>query len=235
MKPQSNVIKFDFHIHTTRSDGKCDPEVVVKRAKECGLNMIAITDHNNCVCGLDPKEVYEKHGIRLVYGFELSFLRGHILVLGIDPTISESMLKEWNLSAKCIKARVSKDKIKVILRWCIENNGLLIAAHPCIPSGFMSLKTKFLVELYQEGLIHGVESHNDVVDMRAPKRIYNLWHKRVKRIINEYNIPAYSNSDAHKIERLGNVYNIIELENPDTIIDVLKAGKIEIKHGRRKD
>lgn len=37
---------FDFHIHTSNSDGEESPDVVIEKAKAVGLSLIAITDHN---------------------------------------------------------------------------------------------------------------------------------------------------------------------------------------------
>jgi predicted metal-dependent phosphoesterase TrpH len=227
---KNQTIKFDFHIHTTRSDGKHSPEETVKYAKEVGLDMIAITDHNTSNHGLNPDEIYKKYGIYLINGFELSLFQGHILILGIDPIKAELQLREWGLRKNSKKVRMRTKKIKEILKWAVDNGGLIIAAHPCIPSGFMSLKSKLLIELFEEGLIHGAEIHNDDIDRRIPTKIYNIWHRRVYNVLKKYNIPAYSNSDTHQIERLGGTYNIIKIDNPKKIIERLKTGRINLEY-----
>ncbi len=40
-------MKIDLHIHTTYSDGTFSPEMVIDTALECGLDVIALTDHDN--------------------------------------------------------------------------------------------------------------------------------------------------------------------------------------------
>lgn len=40
-------MKVDLHIHTTYSDGAFSPEMIVDTAVNCGLNVIALTDHDN--------------------------------------------------------------------------------------------------------------------------------------------------------------------------------------------
>lgn len=40
-------MKIDLHIHTTYSDGMLNPEQIVDTALECGLDCIALTDHDN--------------------------------------------------------------------------------------------------------------------------------------------------------------------------------------------
>jgi predicted metal-dependent phosphoesterase TrpH len=42
---RSNV-RCDLHIHTTLSDGRFSPEVVIERAAKAGLGLIALTDHD---------------------------------------------------------------------------------------------------------------------------------------------------------------------------------------------
>jgi len=39
-------MKADLHLHTTASDGRLEPQEIVRRAVEVGLDVIAITDHD---------------------------------------------------------------------------------------------------------------------------------------------------------------------------------------------
>ncbi len=62
----------DFHSHTSYSDGYYTPEVVVKRAKENGLDVLGITDHDS-VFGVDEAfEIGQKEGLFILKGLELS-------------------------------------------------------------------------------------------------------------------------------------------------------------------
>lgn len=40
--------KVNLHLHTTFSDGKCEPTELIKQAKTKNFKYIAITDHNTC-------------------------------------------------------------------------------------------------------------------------------------------------------------------------------------------
>ena len=40
-------MKIDLHLHTTASDGSMTPSQVVEWAKRTGLDLIAITDHED--------------------------------------------------------------------------------------------------------------------------------------------------------------------------------------------
>lgn len=59
---------FDFHIHTSNSDGEESPDVVIEKAKAVGLSLIAITDHNRFTF-TTCKEV---EGMLVIPGIEFS-------------------------------------------------------------------------------------------------------------------------------------------------------------------
>ena len=50
-------MKGDFHIHTYYSDGVFSPEKIVDLAVEAGLEVIALTDHDN-VLSYDVAQQY---------------------------------------------------------------------------------------------------------------------------------------------------------------------------------
>lgn len=64
--------RFDMHVHTTASDGIWRPAEIVRRARECGLTGLAITDHDT-LDGLPEAAAAAKElGVRLVFGVEMS-------------------------------------------------------------------------------------------------------------------------------------------------------------------
>ncbi|MGB9845970.1 MAG: PHP domain-containing protein [Desulfotomaculales bacterium] len=74
----------DLHVHTTASDGTEEPASVVKKAKEIGLQAIAITDHDT-VNGVPPALAAGKElNLEVVPGVELSTEseRGEFHLLG---------------------------------------------------------------------------------------------------------------------------------------------------------
>ncbi len=84
----------DLHVHTTASDGLYSPTEIVYKAKEKGLKVLAITDHDT-VSGIEEaKKAAEMCNITLVPGIELNInaTRGefHLLGLGLKE-ISPSM------------------------------------------------------------------------------------------------------------------------------------------------
>jgi 3',5'-nucleoside bisphosphate phosphatase len=66
------MVDIDLHLHTNYSDGTLSPLQVVKRAKDCGLNIIAITDHDGIGGVQEAREEGERLGIRVISGVEFS-------------------------------------------------------------------------------------------------------------------------------------------------------------------
>ena len=66
------MLQADLHIHTTASDGVFTPSKVVLRAKEKGISLLAVTDHDT-VAGLEEaKSCALANGMQFLPGVELS-------------------------------------------------------------------------------------------------------------------------------------------------------------------
>ncbi|MBK1809996.1 PHP domain-containing protein [Clostridium sp. YIM B02505] len=64
--------KGDFHMHSVASDGDSTPSEIIVMAKEKGLDIIAITDHNSTDSVDEAKRLGEILGIKVIAGLELS-------------------------------------------------------------------------------------------------------------------------------------------------------------------
>lgn len=74
------MIRADLHIHTYYSDGKHSPAEIAKMAKENGVELLSITDHDTME-GLDEKRAAaEKEGLLFVPGWEISAYVGDLKV-----------------------------------------------------------------------------------------------------------------------------------------------------------
>ncbi len=67
-------MKIDLHIHTTYSDGTFSPEMVVDTAVECGLDVIALTDHDNILSHKVANDYVKKNNIdiEIIPGVEIN-------------------------------------------------------------------------------------------------------------------------------------------------------------------
>ncbi|MDZ7689999.1 MAG: PHP domain-containing protein [Balneolaceae bacterium] len=64
--------KADLHIHTIASDGRMAPEEIPELARENGLKVIAITDHDTINGYERAKDAGHEIGIEVLSGVELT-------------------------------------------------------------------------------------------------------------------------------------------------------------------
>ncbi len=80
--------KYDLHCHSTYSDGLLTPDAVVRRAALRGVDVLALTDHDETAGLAEACATAEEVGITLIPGAELSVSWEshtlHILALRID-------------------------------------------------------------------------------------------------------------------------------------------------------
>jgi len=79
----------DLHLHTYHSDGTRSPKEVVDVARTHGLDIIAISDHDNLAAFYEIHSYAAEHGVTLIPAIELSCLfEGvdvHVLAYAFDP------------------------------------------------------------------------------------------------------------------------------------------------------
>ncbi|MEV4069756.1 PHP domain-containing protein [Nonomuraea fuscirosea] len=99
-------MRIDLHSHSSASDGTQPPSDVVRRARERGLDVLALTDHDT-VAGHASAAGALPAGLTLVPGMELSCRRGgrsiHLLAYLFDP-------REPELLAECARIRRAREE-----------------------------------------------------------------------------------------------------------------------------
>jgi 3',5'-nucleoside bisphosphate phosphatase len=81
--------RYDLHCHSTRSDGLLAPAEIVRRAVSRGVDVLALTDHDEVAGLAEAQETAHEAGLEFVCGSELSVswedLTIHVIALRIDP------------------------------------------------------------------------------------------------------------------------------------------------------
>jgi predicted metal-dependent phosphoesterase TrpH len=99
-------MRIDLHSHSDASDGTQPPADVVRRAREAGLDVLALTDHDT-VDGLPAATAALPAGLTLVPGMELSSRRDgmsiHLLAYLFDPAAPE-------LADECRRIRDARER-----------------------------------------------------------------------------------------------------------------------------
>ncbi len=85
-----NAVNADLHCHSTASDGTLAPAAVVRRAHANGVDLLALTDHDELLGLPEADATAAELGLRFVPGVEVSVSwldqTVHIVGLGVDPS-----------------------------------------------------------------------------------------------------------------------------------------------------
>lgn len=131
---------FDLHIHTTHSPcSNLRLDEILSQARNCGLDGIAITDHNCMDIRHEITEGIQENGVCLLVGMEYDTPDGDFLLFGPFEDLKPGL-------SAC-----------EILRLVEERQGVAIGAHPCREG--RSLSTEIL-ELSTCRIIEGLNGRN---------------------------------------------------------------------------
>ncbi|MFC4540936.1 PHP domain-containing protein [Halosolutus amylolyticus] len=144
----------DLHVHTTRSDGQLELEAVPAAARDAGVDVVALTDHDRLQPFDDP--VIEREGVTIVHGIELRVeltdetseidpggdgaQRVDLLGYGVEPTadlaalvegIQENRRERGQAIVDCVEDRLGVDlDVTVDEGFGRPHVARAIAAHP---------------------------------------------------------------------------------------------------------
>lgn len=126
---------YNFHLHTTRSDGQLEPEQIMQQALDHGLKGLAITDHHCQDAYKDALHWLERHQIEhdrltLWPGIEISAeLMGiEVHILGYDFDVDADCLTPYS-QGHSVKGSDLYPAITAIAH-IHQAGGLAVLAHP---------------------------------------------------------------------------------------------------------
>lgn len=102
-------MRADLHLHTYYSDGAYSPEEIARRAREAGVKLISMTDHDNME-GMDEKRAAAKaHDLKFVPGWEVSsYLDVKVHVLGYNCAQGAAYRAFLNKRKECALVRAEE-------------------------------------------------------------------------------------------------------------------------------
>ncbi|MBC7875738.1 MAG: PHP domain-containing protein [Anaerolineales bacterium] len=200
----------DIHVHTIYSyDGTASLSAVLNRAKQIGLDVIAITDHDEIAGALKAMEMAPMYGVEVIPGIEITTAEGDLLAYFITEKVDAGLsLVETVLRVRAL-------------------GGVCIAAHPMAGGmGMKSLSARSILKALRnpavaETLI-GIETYNAT----ALDKMSNHY---ARILANRLNITQVGNSDAHVVEALGLGATEFEGNSAADLLSALKNGKTRIR------
>lgn len=136
------VLNCDLHCHSTASDGLLPAAEVARRAAANGVQLLALTDHDD-LAGLAPaREVAREAGMAFVSGVEVSIewegTSVHVVGLGFDPadaalnagleSIRAGRIERAKRMAAALDAAAIRGTFEGAMRYA-ENPSLISRAH----------------------------------------------------------------------------------------------------------
>ncbi len=175
----------DLHIHTIYSyDGTASVPAVLARAKRMGLDVIAITDHDEIRGALQAFELAPEVGIEVIPGIEVTTAEGDLLALFVAEKIEPG-----------------RSLIETITR-ISEAGGVCVVPHPTARGlGMKSLSTLAIMQALEDSdarrVLIGIETYNaTVIDRESNQRaqVVAAQHPGIAQL---------GNSDAHILRAIG--------------------------------
>jgi hypothetical protein len=177
--------KADLHVHTTWGDGTASVRDILGRADEVGLDVVAITDHDDIRAALEAQQLAGVCRAEVIAGAEVTTLQGHLLALFLEQPIKMLRPLEWTLQA------------------IHDQGGVAIAPHPL----------SWLTRSLPEGAIRRVHDnpHPDVyfdgIEVINPSLAGRVIAAKVVALNDRYlNLPETGSSDAHHLQGVGAAY-----------------------------
>ncbi|MCS7083113.1 MAG: PHP domain-containing protein [Bacteroidetes bacterium] len=173
----------DLHIHTIYSlDGTSTVRAVLKRAAEVGLDVVAITDHDEIRASLEALSLAPAYGLQVVPGSEVSTAEGHLLALFVYRTPPAGL------------------SLGDTVRWVRDEGGLCIIPHP--GQSRYSVRFGTIQRVLQEPdvapFIVGMEVFNSSANSQRQNEIAHATLQRMR-----WPLAPISSSDAHLLSLIG--------------------------------
>jgi len=201
----------DLHLHTIYSyDGTASLAAVLSRAKQLGLDVIAITDHDVIAGALKAMEIAPNYGVEVIPGIEITTADGDLLAFFITEKVDPGLsLVETVLRVRAL-------------------GGVCVAPHPMAGGmGMKSLSGRTILKALRDPAVAetliGIETYNGTAIDRISNHYANI-------LASQINIAKTGSSDAHIIDTIG--FGLTEFEGR-AAADLLLALKNKTTKVRR--
>ena len=200
----------DLHIHTIYSyDGTASVPAVLTRARQIGLDVIAITDHDEIAGALKGLELAPNYGVEVIPGSEITTAEGDLLALNITE-----------------KVPAARPLIETVLK-VGELGGFCIAPHPMAGGfGMKSLSAYSILKALRNKevarILIGIEAYNATAIDKMSNHYARILAERLE-------VAHTGSSDAHVVEAMGLGATEFEGHTAQQLINALRTGNVRIR------
>ena len=200
----------DLHIHTIYSyDGTASVPAVLNRARQTGLDVIAVTDHDEIAGSLKALELAPAYGIEVIPGTEVTTSEGDLLALNVTEKIPHA-----------------RPLVETILK-VGELGGFCIAPHPMAGGfGMKSLSAYTILKALRNPdvtrILIAIETYNATTIDKMSNRYARMLAERL-------DIAQTASSDAHVVEAIGLGATEFDGHTARDLVAALQNGGIRIR------
>ena len=194
------MVRIDLHVHTRHSHDSAAPVAsVLRRCRDAGLGLVAVTDHDSIRGGLEARE---RGGLPVIVGAEIKSAQGDIIGLFLEQPVPPR--RPALETAQRVKAQ----------------GGLVGIPHPFDRVRPTAMGRRALLEILP--CVDFLEGYNAHTLLPADNR-------RGVQFAAEHSLPTVSCSDAHSALELGRTYTEVpaaELDGtPAGLLRAIAAGR----------
>lgn len=216
----SGMVYGDLHIHSIYSNGyfggfppwvASTPREILEKAKERGLKIIAVTDHDCLEGSRQAEKMAKDFGIIVIPGCEVSTIDGHLLAYGVNKEIPKNL------------------KAEEAVRLIHQQGGLAIAAHPFKPAFIHNLPINHsLGEKVFQLPIDGLE----IINSNTPRSFESLAKMALKK---KPGFIQVGGSDTHVLDFVGDGLTVFdkEINTAQEALEMMKVCKTKTELRRR--
>jgi predicted metal-dependent phosphoesterase TrpH len=199
----------DLHVHTIYSyDGTASVPAVLARARQIGLDVIAITDHDEIEGALRAVEPAPTYGVDVIPGIEITTAEGDLLALNITRKIDRG-----------------QPLIDTVLQ-VGEAGGFCIAPHPMAGGfGMKSLNAYPILKALRNPEVARVLIAIETFNATTIDRMSNHY---ARILADRLDIAQTGSSDAHVAKAIGLGATQFEGHTAQALIEALYEGHVSI-------
>lgn len=194
----------DLHVHTTVSSpcSLMDPETLILRAMEAGLDAVCVTEHEEIAGAEVTRSLGEKYGFTVFRGIEIYTEFGDMLVFGLYRDAPS-----W------------KTPFADLAEMCVDAGALIVPAHPCRVTGELE---RIHGEQGVAGMlahVAAIETHNGGCTPEGNAAALSLARGG--------GLPGIGGSDAHNVFQVGRCLTVFEdaMATEEDLVAALRAGR----------
>ncbi len=205
---QRIVLTAELHTHSSLShDGRDPVDFLLEQAKAIGLDVIAITDHDQIEASLDAASMAPEYGLVGLPGIEVSSADGHVIGLGVREVIPRG--HDFATTVDMIH----------------DAGGIAVVPHP-----FQSSRQGVLTKASKATVIE----HADAIEVYNSRLLTGRSNRKADRFATAHGLPKTAGSDAHIGEMVGQAITLIDTDevSVEAIIEAIAAGRTAIE-GKR--